>query len=165
MGSFSELVLAFDFSAETPDDVLAAFSALTRDVDRGPAPALPEPVIEPQIDWVPDPGYSAPDMYPDAPWRHDWATWLSRSVDVTVTPSAALCWAETGAWNLSCRCAFKSTGFEVHEFIRWISPYIGARYAGRAHLVGYINDENYDRPHLLWAGDGTLALEVIGAPI
>jgi len=51
VGTFSEVVLGFSFRPDTPDHVLAAFSALAvpsgPDVDGTPAPELPPPVGEP----------------------------------------------------------------------------------------------------------------------
>jgi hypothetical protein len=54
MGSFSEAVLSFNFKPNTPDAVLAAFSALAADQVRAAAPALPAPAVEPWDMFEPD---------------------------------------------------------------------------------------------------------------
>src|SRR6476659_7288465 len=79
MGSFSKLVMAFKFRDDTPDEVLAAFSALERPLGPGapfgPAPALPAPNVEPVDIWEPDyeeAGWEDPDPLANEPWRHEW---------------------------------------------------------------------------------------------
>lgn len=167
MGSFSELVMSFDFRPETPPEVLSAFSAVAQPVSDGsywgPAPALPPPVDEPSGDWEPEmlsewAGAGANDPFASEPWRHDWASWLSQAMGVATTPSAALQWATTKRWNFSCRCSFKTDPHSIAEFLRWLAPFIDSPSAGQDLLLGYIKWEA-PRPYLLWVKDEVVSLE------
>ena len=97
MGSFTEVVLGFSFRPDTPQHVLAAFSALAVPTPEGsfapPAPVLPPPH---QIEgddggWEPNAEFADPAQDPE-PWRHDWAGWFSQSMTVGVTPTAQMVW-------------------------------------------------------------------------
>jgi len=78
MGSFSEIVLSFNFARETPDHVLAAFAALATADSAEEASSLPVPVVEAWDLWSPDwremglpEGQGDP--FENEPWKHDWA--------------------------------------------------------------------------------------------
>ena len=164
MGSFSEVVLSFDFREDTPVEVLAAVSgleqALPDDAWWGPAPQLPAPVREPVEGWSPDWREAGEtDEFEDEPWRHDWAVWLGRSMSVSTVPSAALVWTQTKRWNLTCRCSFKSWAEAVFVFLEWLGPFIDSWPEDRPRLVGYIDDEEDPRPYLLWAQNRRLVME------
>ena len=167
MGSFADVVLSFDFRDDTPEEVLAAFSALVQPHPAsdtpwgpGPAPPLPEPVREPVDHWLPDwreAGDSDP--FEAEPWRHDWAVWLSQSMSVSSVPSAALVWTPQERWNLTCRCNFKSWAEAIHTFLEWLGPFIETWDADRPIFIGYIDDADGPRPCLLWAHDRRLVME------
>ncbi|HEX5621408.1 MAG TPA: hypothetical protein VFX51_23485 [Solirubrobacteraceae bacterium] len=165
MGSFSDVVLSFDFRADTPDEVLAAFSALQQplpdeDAYWGPAPDLPPPVSEPSDLWSPDWRESGwVDPFADEPWRHDWASWLSGSMSVATVPSAALVWTQAKVWNFTCRSSFKTDAEGVFEFLEWLGPFIDVYNAEASYLIGYIHYEYDERPHLVWFKDRRLTLE------
>jgi hypothetical protein len=166
LGSFSELVLSFDFREETPPEVLAAFSALAKPVPDGaywgPAPVLPAPVVEPTSNWEPEmfsewAGAGANDPFASEPWRHDWASWLSQAMGRT-PPSGALQWSTTKRWSFSCRCSFKTEPQSIAEFLRWLGSFIDAPSGGAGHLLGYIEGQA-PRPYLLWAKDEVVTME------
>lgn len=179
MGSFSELVLSFDFRADTPDEVLAAFSALHKPLPagsrRGPEPPLPPPVVEnPEgtirirdqfFDWEPDwedMDEDAEDIYAAEPWRHEWAPQLSGSYSVATETSAALVWSQMGRWNFSCRSSFKMHPRGVFDCVKWLGPFIRER--GGKTWVGTIMFEIDERPCLLWNEDGEMSLENLNPP-
>ena len=165
MGSFSEVVLSFDFREDTPAEVLAAFSALAQplqdDAWWGPAPELPEPVREPVEWWCPDwrEEGGTTDEFEAEPWRHDWAQWLGGSMSVSTVPSAALVWSQTGRWNLTCRCSFKTWPESVFVFLEWLGPFIESWPDGAPQFLGYIEYDGAPRPYLLWEHDRRLAME------
>jgi hypothetical protein len=165
MGSFSEVMLSFSFRQDTPDEVLAAFSALHQPHPEGawwgPVPALPEPVREPVDGWCPDlwEDFAATDPYLAEPWRHDWATWLRNSMSVGVAASAALVWMPGGRWNLTSRSSFKSPAEYINVFLEWLGPFIDTWGEDRPLFIGYINDEQEPRPYLLWAHERRLVME------
>ncbi|HET9654888.1 MAG TPA: hypothetical protein VFP72_06015, partial [Kineosporiaceae bacterium] len=111
MGAFSEVVLSFSFRPDTPDHVLAAFSALKVPPGDGwysaPAPPLPPPQHVEDDDWEPTNELHDPAEDPE-PWRHDWAGWVSNSMSVATTAHAQLAWSAAGRWVLSCRWVIKS---------------------------------------------------------
>lgn len=154
MGSFSEVVLSFDFARETPDEVLAAFAALAVPDLREGAPSLPSPVVETGV-FEPDlldvdywEGESNPSG--TAPWQHDWAPWVSSSMSVYTTPHGRLVWSETGTWNLDCRFSWKTGPEEVSAALSWLAPFVDTKYANGKVLVGYVHFEYAPRPHLFW---------------
>lgn len=165
MGSFSEAVLSFSFRADTPDEVLAAVSALEQPFARDwpardPAPALPEPVSEPVEGWIPDWRQAGgdPDPFESEPWRHDWAPWLGVDMSGGHVTSAALVW--TGwRWTLTCRFLFKGWAKLIYDFLEWFGPFIDTHEMERPLLIGYIEDEGEPRPYLLWANDRRLVME------
>jgi hypothetical protein len=169
LGSFAEVVLSFHFREDTPDEVLAAFSALEKPhpearAGSDQAPALPEPVHEPAEHWEPDwreAGYE--DEFEAEPWRHDWAAWLSSSMSIGVVPSAALVWTTQRRWNLTCRCDFKSGAEVIYAFLEWLGPFIETWGDDRPVLLGYIDSEEGPRPCLLWAHNGRLQMEDLNA--
>ncbi|CAA9517463.1 MAG: hypothetical protein AVDCRST_MAG67-3148 [uncultured Solirubrobacteraceae bacterium] len=163
MGSFSEVVMSLDFRVDTPAEVLAAFSALEQPIPGdawwGPAPALPEPVIEPVQWWSPDWREAGEtDEFEAEPWRHDWASWLSGSMSGSTVASAALVWTLSKRWNLTCRCSFKSWAEAIFVFLEWLGPFIDS-WEDRPRLVGYIDDEQEPRPYLLWVQHRRLVME------
>ncbi len=166
MGTFSEVVLGFNFRPDTPAEVLAAVSALERPIPDdawwGPAPPLPEPVVEPN-EWWDGPDWreaGSTDEFESEQWRHNWAPWLGNSMSVGTVPSAALVWTETQRWNFTCRCSFKSWPDAIHTFLEWLGPFIDHPDADMPpRLVGYIDYGPEPRPFLLWAHDGRLTME------
>ncbi|MFL6100789.1 MAG: hypothetical protein ACJ71T_12635 [Actinomycetales bacterium] len=166
MGTFTEVVLGFSFRPETPDHVLSAFSALAvpSTAQFGPPePPLPSPhPINPDDEWEPTDEWADPALDP-APWRHDWATWFSRSTSVSITPSAQLMWSKTGRWTLSCRWGIKSGPEEVFSALRWLGPYLEG-FDQRPILLGYMDYGGAPRPVLVWLFQGQLSLEDLNPP-
>jgi hypothetical protein len=166
VGSFSEVVLGFNFQPDTPADVLAAVAALEQPIPAdawwGPAPQLPAPVTEPDDFWLgPDWRESgAGDEFEAEQWKHDWASWLGGSMSVETVGSAALIWAETKRWNLTCRCSFKSWPEAILTFLAWLGPFIDVPDGDALpRFVGYIEYDEETRPFLLWARGGHLTME------
>jgi hypothetical protein len=164
MGSFSEVVLSFDFADDTPAEVLAAFSALAvPHLDEG-APPLPPPVVEAWEYFSPDWREAGPedgqgDPFENEPWRHDWASWTSTAMGVQTTPHGLLDWSELGTWNLDCRFSWKTDPHTASEALAWLAPFVSTKYAEGRILVGYAHFEYAPRPHLFWVEDGRWELE------
>lgn len=164
MGSFTEVSLSFNFAKETPNHVLAAFSALAVSDLPADAPRLPAPVVEAWELWEPDwreAGYDEGDGDPfeHEPWRHDWAGWVSDAMGVHTTPHGMLQWSKTGDWNLDCRFSWKTQPEVASSALEWLGPYVGRQYEGAKLLVGYALHEYASRPHLFWVEDGRWKLE------
>ncbi|GAA0312222.1 hypothetical protein [Kineococcus aurantiacus] len=160
MGSFSEVVLGFSFRPDTPDHVLAAFSALAvpRESWQEPAPPLPAPhVIDPDEDWEPSDELSDPTEDP-TPWLHDWAGWFSHSMSVSCSPSAQLVWTQAHRWTLTCRWAIKTWPEGIVPALRWLGPYLQG-HPLRPILLGYIEYGEEPRPVLLWLTEGKIEAE------
>jgi hypothetical protein len=68
-------------------------------------------------------------------------------------------WTPTKRWNLTCRCAFKSSADVVFEFIEWVGPFIDSAMEDQPRLLGYIYDEEEPRPFLLWIRNRRLVME------
>lgn len=164
MGSFSEVVLSFNFANETPHQVLAAFAALAAPNPPEAAPILPPPVVEAwdafEPDWR-DAGYpdGQGDPFETEPWRHDWATWLSTAMGVQTTPHGRLAWSELGIWNLDCRFSWKTGPETVSHALSWLASFVDTTYSEGKILVGYVHFEYAPRPHLFWVEDGKWELE------
>jgi len=169
MGSFSKVVMAFKFRDDTPDEVLAAFSALERPIGPGapfdPAPALPSPNVEPVDHWEPDyedRGWAEPDPLAGEPWRHEWAPEFGGILDADWPPSAVLDWRN--GWYFECRSEFKTDPDTVVSFLGWLGPFVDPGYqTHRPILLGYVQHEYAARPWLLWWSDGELSLENLNA--
>ena len=165
MGSFSTLVMAFRFRADTPEEVLGAFSALERPIGAGspwyPAPALPPPNVEPVEEWEPDydeAGWEEPDPLAREPWRHEWAPHFGGLLDDDWPPTASLDWRD--AWRFECRSTFKTGPEVVGRFLAWLGPFIDPGFqTSRPILLGYVEYEYSPRPWLLWWSEGVLSLE------
>ena len=164
MGSFSEIVLSFDFARETPDHVLAAFAALAAPGRSDRAPALPAPVVEAWDEWEPDwreAGYAEGDgdPYEQEPWRHDWASWVAMSMGIETTAHGMLRWSGRGTWNLDCRFSWKTDPVTASEALSWLAPYVDLTYSRAKVLVGYAHFGPAPRPQLFWVGAGRWELE------
>lgn len=160
MGSFSEVVLSFDFRPSTPDDVLTTFSALASDGPLATAPPLPAPVIEAWDMFEPDWREAGThDPYLNEPWRHDWAGWMSTAMGVTTTPHGRLVWSTTERWNLGCRFSWNTGPRGVSEAIEWLAPYVDDTHVGGPALIGYAHFEYAPKPHLFWVEDGAWVME------
>lgn len=161
MGSFSEVVLGFSFREDTPEYVLAGFSALAVPPPPGSCAGTPPDLPPPHDinrlndgDWEPTNELSDPAADPE-PWRHDWAGWFRQSMSVSITPSAQMVWSEVGLWTVSCRWGIKSWPDAIIPALRWIGPYLVA-FDQRPILLGYVQDDSEPRPTLVWltpAGD------------
>jgi hypothetical protein len=162
MGSFSRLFLSFDFRADTPDEVLAAFTALpvrASGAGEDPRGQLPPPYVPEQPDkWEPeDLCIESGEPEDPTPWRHDWAAWLANAMDVSTTPLAALSWSGSGRWNLTCHSSFKTDPGSVVQFLSWLGPYVQSD-AEAPEFIGHIQYEA-ERPQFLWCRDGRLSLD------
>lgn len=163
MGSFSEILLSFNFASETPDHVLAAFASLQQPTGDD-TPTLPPPVVEAWDAWSPTwrlAGYreGRGDPFEDQPWKHDWAAWTSTAMGVQTTPHGHLTWSTLGLWNLDCRFSWKTDPDTASEAMAWLGPYVDTKYTQRRVLVGYAHHEYALRPHLFWVEEGRWELE------
>ena len=161
MGSFSEVVLGFSFRPDTPDYVLAAFSALAVPPPPGSSAGTPPDLPPPHdVNWLSDGDWEPTDELADPaadpePWRHDWAGWFRGSMSVSITPSAQMVWSEVNRWTVSCRWGIKSWPDAIIPALRWLGPYLVA-FDQRPILLGYIQNGAEPRPTLVWltpAGD------------
>lgn len=164
MGTFSEVVLRFSFRPDTPDHVLAAFSALAvphPEPDYGPpAPPLPAPqVVDEHDDWEPTDEEADPAEDPE-PWRHDWAGWFSQSMSVAIVPSAQMVW-NCGRWTVTCRWGIESGPEAIVPALLWLGPYLQGHDL-RPILLGYIEYGSEPRPTLIWLDDGRIEAEDLG---
>ncbi|GIG20654.1 hypothetical protein Cch01nite_13780 [Cellulomonas chitinilytica] len=163
MGSFSEVVLSFDFTAQTPPGVLAAVAALAVPDARQEVPRLPSPTVEEWELFSPDwrqAGWPGGDPFEAEPWRHDWASWLSTSMGGGTVPHGRLVWSGWGdRWNLDCRFAWKTDPGSASDALAWLAPYVDPGFRSGRVLVGYAQYENAPRPHLFWVDAGRWELE------
>ncbi len=164
MGSFSEIALSFNFADQTPDHVLAAFSALaTPNLPVG-APRLPLPVVEAWEMWEPDwreAGYpeGQGDPFEQEPWRHDWASWVSTAMGVQTTPHGHLAWSELGLWNLDCTFSWKTDPATASEALAWLAPHVHPEHTDRKVYVGHARFDYAPQPFLFWVDKGRWELE------
>jgi hypothetical protein len=164
--------MSFYFRIDVPDAVLATFASLHKEAAptiQGAAPPLP--VFEPAPDddwWEPDWRDAYPglvDPYGSEPWRHDWATWLARSVSATTVPTAALVWSVMGLWHFSCRSAFKTYPQSVLDFLGWLGPFIDPLGdPSYPRLIGLMTHDYSRRPYLLWWQEDQLSMEDLNGP-
>jgi hypothetical protein len=159
MGSFTEVVLSFDFAAQTPPHVLAAVAALAVPDAREDVPRLPPPAVEEWDAFSPDWrtwGYpeGQGDPFESEPWRHGWAFWLSTSMGAGTTPHGRLEWSPwRNRWNLDCRFGWKTDADSASDALAWLAPYVEPTHRAK-NLVGYAHYENAPRPLLFWVADG-----------
>lgn len=158
MGSFTEVVLSFNFAEDTPSHVLAAFAALEIPGSES-APLLPAPVEEAWDVWEPDwrlAGYrdGEGDPFEEEPWKHDWAAWISTAMGVKTIPHGQLTWSPLNRWNLDCRFSWKTDALTASDALSWLAPFVDRTYSNRKILVGYAQDDYEPRPHLFWADGG-----------
>ncbi|WP_146847560.1 hypothetical protein [Cellulomonas terrae] len=158
MGSYTEVVLQLTFTPETPDHVLAAFSALAGPVPYG-APPLPAPhqIGDETGIWEPTDEVSTPADDPQ-PWMHDWPGWLSSSMSVAITPHAQLTWSDMGRWVLSCRWGIKSWPEAIVPALQWLGPYLEG-FDQRPIILGYMQYGGDARPTLVWLWQGHITIE------
>ena len=160
MGSYTEVVLQLTFTPDTPDHVLAAFSALAKAAPGNPeAPELPAPhpvQDEDWGDWEPTDEVSDPAADPE-PWMHNWPLWLSTSMSVGTTPHAQLAWSAMGTWVLSCRWGIKSWPDAILPAFQWLGPFLEG-WDRQPTLLGYMTGID-PRPTLVWLWQGRISLE------
>ena len=163
MGSFCEGVLSFSFRKDTPDYVLAAFSALAGPVS-SKAPSLPTPVEPNEYGEIPtdfaqnadEIGMFGEEPFPGEPWRHDWAGPLGGSMGVMFVGHSELCWSEMKRWTLSARFSLKDDPDRILRAIEWLGPYIEPNGPDGPLLLGYLRHEYEVRPILIWHRDQML---------
>lgn len=155
MGSYSEIVLGFEFRPDTPDYVMSAFSALAAprpgEWVEGPVPELPPPYRFENYgdaDWEPTDELADPAEDPE-PWHHDWAGWFSNTLNVSTVPTAQLVWTRSGFWTLACRWGIKSHPLSVVPALRWLGPHLRAFHL-RSVLLGYGQYDADPLPVLIW---------------
>jgi hypothetical protein len=160
MGSFTELTLAFTFSAETPPEVLGAFGKWR--TGEG-APELPP--FEGSLDADgfeadtylgnyfgegPPPIASLPLLHRAAMWRYlmGWAG----NAYFPGTPLTALRWDRYGErWTLTTRTLPKESGEWVQSIIAPLGEWADEGSSERPRFVGYVVDEYSPRPVLIWS--------------
>jgi hypothetical protein len=148
MGTFSEVVLGFSFRSDTPDHVLAAFSALVvpQSADeRYPAP--PPLAMSDDEGWDSTNEEDDPQSDPE-PWKHDWAGWFSSSMSVSIALSAQMVWL-IDHWRVTCRWGIKSWPEAIISALTWLGPYLQA-FDKRPILLGHIDCGSDERPTLVW---------------
>ncbi len=159
VGSYSDLYLHFTFRANTPEDVLAAFSPLVVESTRTPdAPTLPAPSPEPWPDWDPEyrtaygiePGDPEIDPAAAEPWRHDWASHLGGKMSW---------WPWEQGWHYETLASFKTDQLTIHRFIDWLGPFVKSRHPSFPAFAGHIVIECAPRPFLLMGIQDELVLE------
>lgn len=162
MGSFTEIVLSFDFSPSTPAHVLAAFSALATPPHSDGAAALPASVEEDPVathSWEPDFQSVQEGTYPE-PWREPWSRFVSMSQGPGTTPHGLLVRTEDGQrWNLDCRFNWKIDPWLASDTLAWLASYIDQGSRKHNILAGYARHEAAPRPHLFWVVDGQWEVE------
>jgi hypothetical protein len=160
MGSFTDIVLGFSFRPDTPDHVLAAFSALAvprqQEPWEAPAPPLPPPMVFPEDHWSHwEPTDEQADPAEDRqPWAHPWSDWLSLSMSIVTPASSQMIWSILGRWTVSCRWNIKSWPEAILPALLWLGPHLEGdeRFP---HLLGYMLYGR--RPVLIWLDpDGTI---------
>jgi hypothetical protein len=165
MGSFCEGVLSFSFRKDTPDYVLAGFSALAGPVSPE-APSLPPPVEPDPYGLMPtdflqgtdEDEWFSEDPFPGEPWRQDWSV-LGDSMGVMFVGHAQLFWSGMKRWTLSARFSLKDDPERILRAIEWLGPYIEPRNPDDPHvplLLGYLRHEYQVRPILVWHRDQML---------
>jgi hypothetical protein len=171
MGSFAEGILFFQFRRDTPDYVLAAFSALAGPVAPD-APSLPPPVEPDAYGNTPtdfaqnadEIGMFQEDPFPGEPWRHDWAGPLGGSMGAMFVGHSQLFW-EMERWTVSARFSLKDDPYRILRAIKWLGPYIEPNDSEDPHdplLLGYLRHEYQVRPILVWHRDQMLYGEDLG---
>ncbi|GEK20859.1 hypothetical protein [Cellulomonas xylanilytica] len=159
MGSYTEVVLQLTFLPNTPEHVLAAFSALATSLPDD-APPLPAPhQVDETVDWEPTDEVSDPLSDPQ-PWLHDWSAWLSSSMTVSTTPHAQLTWSRTQRWVLSCRWGIKSWPESILPALQWLGPHLEG-FDQRPIVLGYMQYGGDARPALVWLYRGRITLELL----
>jgi hypothetical protein len=162
MGSFTEVVLSFDFAASTPEHVLAAFSALATPAPPDAAWALPASVEQDAAvayTWEPDFQSVEEGTYLE-PWREPWSRFVRMSQGPTTTPHGLLVRTEDGQrWNLDCRFSWKIDPWLASDALAWLAPYIDPGLRKNKALAGYAQHEAAPRPHLFWVADSRWEVE------
>lgn len=171
MGSYSEVVLGFSFKPNTPEYVLAAFSALEaapRDDEDGwnyeSRPPLPPPqeIDEDEVG-VWEPTDWEHDLADPTPWRHDWAAWMNLSQSVHITPHAQMTWSAVGLWTVSCRWGIKAHPDNIVPVLGWLGPYLEPSRPCPT-FIGTIEFEYAPRPWLLWLFEEKIYSEDLNPP-
>lgn len=162
MGSFVELTLAFTFAADTPVEILGAFSEWQ--LGSGPAlPALEDSLGEDSFDaqkhlgsWFgnEDPMSQLSPLQSAAMWRY-----LMGWPDCAYfpgTPSTVLRWDEYGElWTFTTRTLPKEPAQWVQSIIAPLGRWATEGSPEYPRFVGYILDEYNPRPVLIWSVGGT----------
>lgn len=156
MGSDTEGVLSFSFRKETPDHVLAAFSALAAPLAPGtpslPPPAGTDPLFRMPTDFAQNDDeidMLEEDPFPGEPWRHDWAGLFGASMGVVFVGLSRLIWSEMGFWTISARFSLKDDPDRMLRAIAWLGPHIEPN-GSLPLLLGYLRNEYQVRPVLVW---------------
>jgi hypothetical protein len=156
MGSDTEGVLSFSFRKDTPDYVLAAFSALADPLPPGapplPAPVEADPLGRMATDYAQDEdelGMLELDPFPGEPWRHDWAGLLSASMGVAFVGHSRMLWSEMEFWTISARFSLKDDPDRLLKAFGWLGPHI-ERNSEEPLLLGYLRHEYQIHPILVW---------------
>ena len=157
MGSFSEVSIAFTFSADTPVSVLSAFSpwqigdgapellALETFFEPGEYDEL-EPEFEDDMD---------EETWEHLPLLHRAVVWnLLFSWGSTAyfpgTPVVLFRWLN-GQWTLTARSYPKMGGDEVERIIAPLGEFAVDGSPERPHFVGHVRDEYEEHPTLIWS--------------
>jgi hypothetical protein len=161
MGSFTELTLAFTFSAETPTEVLGAFVEWRTGEGAPELPTLEDSLGADAFDadmylgnyFGDDPMASLSLLERAAIWQYlmGW----SGNAYFPGTPATALRWDRYGEhWTLTTRTLPKEGGQWVQSMIAPLGEWATEGTRERPWFVGYILDEYSPRPVLIWSVGG-----------
>jgi hypothetical protein len=161
MGSFSELNLAFTFSAQTPVELLGAFAPWRTGEEAPELPALEESLGADEFDadmhlgnyFGDDPMEGLSLLQQAAVWRYllGWAD----SAYFPGTPATALRWDRYGErWTLTTRTLPKEGGEWVQAMVAPLGEWATEGTPERPWFAGYILDEYCPRPVLIWSAGG-----------
>jgi hypothetical protein len=158
MGSFTELTLAFTFSAETPADVLGAFVEWRTGDGAPELPTLEDSLGADEFDvytylgtyFGDDPMGSLSLLQRAAVWQY-LMRWANNAY-FPGTPATALRWDGHGErWTLTTRTLPKEGGQWVQSMIAPLGEWASEGTRERPRFVGYILDEYNPRPVLIWS--------------
>ena len=160
MGSFTELTLAFTFSAATPLEVLGAFGDWRTGEAAPELPPFEDFLAADEFDadtYLANHSSDAPPPIASLPLTHRAAMWRylmgwADNAYFPGTPMTVLRWDQYGErWTLTTRTLPKETGEWVRAIIAPLGEWADEGSSERPRFVGYVLDEYSARPVLIWS--------------